>query len=102
VKALDRSMFEPLVRRELDADLGESGDVTGRAVVDPAVTGRGILVARRPGRLCGLEVALCAFDLVGEVRCRRLVGERSDVAAGVAVARVSGSARSIPAAKKAR
>ena len=55
-------LYEDLVRRALAEDLGRAGDVTTDAVVPVDLAARARLVARRGGRVAGLDVALAAFS----------------------------------------
>jgi len=57
---LDESQVRDVVRRALEEDIG-GGDLTSRAVVDPGVQAKGVLVAREPMVVCGLEIAREAF-----------------------------------------
>ena len=54
-------MYDTIVRRALEEDLGLAGDVTSDAVVPEDVVVRARLVARRPGRVAGLPVAVYAL-----------------------------------------
>jgi nicotinate-nucleotide pyrophosphorylase (carboxylating) len=57
---LDPSHFRELVRRALAEDLGW-GDVTTEAVIDRALRARGVLIAKAPCVIAGLDVAFEAF-----------------------------------------
>tara|TARA_B100001123_G_scaffold413528_2_gene511993 strand:- start:637 stop:1524 length:888 start_codon:yes stop_codon:yes gene_type:complete len=90
--------YAELVRRELATDLGSAGDVTTDVTVPAGTRGTGRFVARREGRVCGLDVALSVFDeLRGAVRDAVHVevqaGDGDDVETGGVIARVEGSAR---------
>lgn len=89
-----------LVRHDLELDLGAAGDLTSEAVLPAGAAAVASLVLREEGRLCGLDVALLAFELVGGVRIERLAADGDDLPAGAAVARLAGSARSILAAER--
>lgn len=60
LEALDPGLYRELVRRALAEDLGWD-DVTTEATVDPALRARGILLAKSPLVLAGLDVALETF-----------------------------------------
>lgn len=60
VEPLDPGSYRDLVRRALAEDLGW-GDATTQAVVDPDRMATGVLLARAPVVLAGLDVALEAF-----------------------------------------
>lgn len=94
-------LYEDLVRRALAEDLGRAGDLTSDAVLPAELQAEAVLVARAPGRLAGLPVALAAFRLLDpslELVARAADGQ--DVAAGAVLAEVRGAARSILAAER--
>jgi nicotinate-nucleotide pyrophosphorylase (carboxylating) len=100
VKRLDPAVYRDLVRRALDEDVG-TGDVTTAATVDPALRARGVLVAKAPCVLAGLDVAAETFrqvDASVAVACRRLDGERC--APGDEIAIVTGPARALLGAER--
>jgi len=89
-------LYDDVVRRALAEDLGRAGDVTTDAIVPPDLPGRAVVVARRAGRVAGLEPALHSFRLldsacVAEVR----LPDGGDAAAGQVIARVSARARAL-------
>ncbi len=87
---------EPILRRALDEDLGVAGDLTSGAVVPADARARGLLVARRAGRVAGLDIALRVFGLLDpSIRVQVENGDGSDVAAGTTLALVEGPARPI-------
>lgn len=88
--------YEPLVRRALEEDLGCAGDLTTDAVVPAEATARALFVARRPGRIAGLEPALSAFRLLDAGLSIRIEhGDGADVEPGTLLATVEGRARPI-------
>ncbi len=94
-------VYLELVRRALAEDLGRAGDVTTDAVVAPGARARGRLLARAPGRVCGLDVALAAFrELDAGLEIEIAAPEGSDVEAGATLASLAGSARSLLAAER--
>lgn len=99
--ALYPLVYEPLVRRTLEEDLGLAGDLTTDATVPAYVQAQGLVVARSPGRVAGLDVALAAFRLLDPSLVLRVEApDGHDVAAGTVLARVSGSARPILSAER--
>jgi len=94
-------LYEDVVRRALLEDLGRAGDITTDAIVPADRTARAVVVARAAGRLAGLDPALHAFLLL-DPACRIDVclGDGSDAAAGVVVARVEATARALLAAER--
>jgi nicotinate-nucleotide pyrophosphorylase (carboxylating) len=94
-------MIEPLVRAALLEDLGRRGDITTDAIVPAEARARTALVARQPGRIAGLDLALLAFRLIDpaiEVKVERPDGSR--VAPGDVIATVMGPARGILTAER--
>ena len=89
-------VYEPLVRRALEEDLGRAGDLTTDAVVPPGARARARLVARGPGRVAGLEVALSAFALLDTTLRLDIVRKDGDIIGGGSVLVViEGAARPI-------
>ena len=94
-------VWEPLLRRALDEDLGRAGDLTSQAVIPAAATARGRIVARAPGVIAGLPMATAVFGLLDRgvaVETRAADGDR--VAAGAILADVRGPARAILAGER--
>lgn len=98
---LPRLMIEPLVRNALLEDLGRAGDVTTDAIVPVECRASMALVARQPGVVAGLDLALLAFALVDpaiEAVVERPDG--SEVAAGSRIAVIRGPARGMLTAER--
>jgi nicotinate-nucleotide pyrophosphorylase (carboxylating) len=99
--SLPPPLYEPLVRRALAEDLGCAGDITSAAVVARGRHASGRLVARREGRIAGMEVAAAAFralDAGVEIAVER--GDGADVEAGATLATVRGDAHGLLAAER--
>jgi nicotinate-nucleotide pyrophosphorylase (carboxylating) len=89
-------LYEPLLRRALREDLGRAGDLTTDAIVAPEARGRGRLVARQPGRVSGLDIALRTFTLLdprAEAAVR--IGDGLDADGGDTLAVLAGAARAL-------
>ncbi|MBZ5498170.1 MAG: carboxylating nicotinate-nucleotide diphosphorylase [Acidobacteriia bacterium] len=94
-------LYEETVRRALLEDLGRAGDLTTDAIVAAGEEAVASMIARAPGRIAGLEVAVCAFRcLDARVRAEILVADGSDAPAGEHLAVVSGPARAILSAER--
>lgn len=94
-------VYEPLVEQALVEDLGRAGDLTSDAVVPARLETEARIVARRAGRIAGLEVAAAAFrklDPAVEVIFESRDGE--DAAAGATLAVVRGRARALLSAER--
>ena len=98
--SLPRIQYEDLVRRELGADLGQAGDLTTDAIVPSQARARAEIVTRGMGRLCGVEIALTAFDLLGGVESTIVADDGEDVEPGAVVARLVGPARTLLSAER--
>lgn len=97
---LEAVHYETLVRRELAVDLGSAGDITTDALIAPTAKAAARVVARRGGRVCGLDVALFAFRALGEVRVEVAKGDGADVEPGTVLAALEGSARALLSAER--
>ncbi|HWP35623.1 MAG TPA: carboxylating nicotinate-nucleotide diphosphorylase, partial [Thermodesulfobacteriota bacterium] len=94
-------LYEPLVRRALREDLGRAGDLTTDAIVPSGAQAEGRLVARRAGRVAGLDVAAAAFRLLDpRVEVVPRLADGADAAAGETLAIVRGPARPILSAER--
>lgn len=94
-------MIEDAVARALAEDLGGAGDITSAACVPANAMSRADLVARRPGVIAGVDLALAAFRLVDrdiDVKVVRSDGARVD--AGDVVMRIEGPSRGILTAER--
>ena len=94
-------LYEPLVRRALEEDLGRAGDLTSDAVLPPDLIATASVVVRAAGRLAGLQVTLCAFRLLDpSAEIEALAADGEDVEAGAVLATVQGHARTILSAER--
>jgi len=94
-------LYEDLLRRTLLEDLGRAGDLTTDAIVPVAAMARADLVARRAGRVAGIEVAAAAFRLLDpRVEIELRIADGSDAPAGATIAVVHGPARAILSAER--
>jgi nicotinate-nucleotide pyrophosphorylase (carboxylating) len=96
---LDADAAERVVRAALDEDFTYGPDVTSAATAD-GVRLSAEVVAREPGVLAGLPVALAVLDAVGGIARTPLLADGSRVGPGDAVLRVSGPARSVLGAER--
>lgn len=94
-------LYESLVRRALEEDLGRAGDLTSDAILPPDLLAEAAVVARKAGRIAGLEAATSAFRILdpkAQVELRSADGR--DAAAGEVLAIVRGPARSLLSAER--
>lgn len=97
---LDPALYRDLVRRAIAEDLG-AGDITTQAIVPTDVRARGVLLAKGPCVLAGLDVAREVFDQIDAstvFECLKADGD--DCAAGETCGRVAGRAASLLAAER--
>lgn len=96
VEPLSPLLIEPAVRAALLEDFGRAGDLTTQATIPASATAHGIIAAREPGRIAGLDFALTAFRLMDPaIRIAVRAPDGADVAKGDVVAIVDGPARPI-------
>jgi nicotinate-nucleotide pyrophosphorylase (carboxylating) len=94
-------LYEPLVRRALEEDLGRAGDLTSDAILPPDLLAEAKVVARAAGRIAGLPASLSAFRLLDfSIRIEEHAADGQDVEAGAVLAAVHGPARSILSAER--
>ena len=94
-------LYEPLIRRALEEDLGRAGDLTSDAILPPDLLAEAAIVARKAGRVAGLEAATSAFRILDpktQVELRSADGR--DAAAGEVLAIVRGPARALLSAER--
>ena len=96
-----RLIIEPVVRAALLEDLGRAGDITTDAVVPAEARVEGVIAARQPGVLAGLDAALLAFELIDPaLRIERLRADGDRISRGETVAQISGRARGVLGAER--
>ena len=101
IASLPEVLVEGVVRRALEEDLGQAGDITTRSVVAPTALARAEIVARDAGVLAGAQAATLAFRLVDSALTVRFsVDDGSGVKGGDAVAVLEGSGRAILTAER--
>ncbi|TCT06814.1 carboxylating nicotinate-nucleotide diphosphorylase [Aquabacter spiritensis] len=94
-------MTEPVVRAALLEDLGRAGDITTEAVIPADAVMEVAMVARQPGTLAGLGIAMQAFALMDPgLSLEPLAADGDAVRAGDAVLRIGGRARPILSAER--
>jgi nicotinate-nucleotide pyrophosphorylase (carboxylating) len=99
--AMNPLLYEDLVRRTLQEDLGRGGDLTSEAVIPAGTMARALLVAREEGCIAGLPVAAAAFRLLDpSLQVEAKVEDGARVAAGATLAEVRGPAASLLAAER--
>jgi nicotinate-nucleotide pyrophosphorylase (carboxylating) len=99
---LDTSEVKRLVKLALDEDLRYGPDVTTNATIAPNAKSVAEIVARRPGVVAGLPVALAVLSAVGlpERSIQLLASDGDQVKADETVARITGSLRELLTAER--
>lgn len=92
---MERAEYHEVVRRALAEDLGEIGDITSAAIVDPEARSSAHIVARVPGVIAGMDVAAHVFETVDPGISFEGIADGTKVTAGTVIGRVAGPARSI-------
>jgi nicotinate-nucleotide pyrophosphorylase (carboxylating) len=94
-------LYEPLIRRALEEDLGRAGDLTSDAILPVHLEAEARVVARAAGRVAGLLPALSAFRLLDPgIAVEPAAADGDDVAAGAVLASVRGPARALLSAER--
>ena len=98
---IPRVIYEPVLRAALAEDFGLGGDITSEATIPAGAHARASLVARAPGTLAGLEIALAAFTLLDP--SSTFANERRDgdeIAAKTTLATIACDARALLGAER--
>jgi nicotinate-nucleotide pyrophosphorylase (carboxylating) len=94
-------LYEPLVRRALEEDLGRAGDLTSDAILPAHQMAEARVVARAAGRIAVLQPSLAAFRLLDPtIEIETAAADGEDVEAGATLAALRGPARSILSAER--
>ena len=101
VPPLPLIMIEPVVRAALLEDLGRAGDLTTDAIVPAEARAETALVARKPGVVAGLDLALLAFRQVDPAITAKVVRpDGSRVEKGDVIAELAGPTRGMLTAER--
>ena len=101
VPSLPRLMIEDQVRAALLEDLGRAGDITTDAIIPPTEMAKTALVARKPGVIAGLDVALLAFTLIDPaIKAQIEKPDGSRLATGDTIATIAGPVHGILTAER--
>lgn len=93
--------IDEAVQRALDEDLGRAGDITSIATIPEAAHAHAIMIARQPGRIAGLPLAVATLQkLSPDINIQAHVRDGGAVASGVHVLTISGPARAVLAGER--
>jgi len=98
---LPPTVIEPMVRRALDEDFGNSGDITANLLVPASARGRLFMKSREAGYIAGMQAARMAYDMVDpkmKFTVKKANGSR--VKKGDIIATVEGPVRSLLSAER--
>lgn len=89
------------VRHALAEDLGRAGDITSIATIPEATPARAIMVARQPGTVAGLPLAIEALQqLAPDIKIEAHARDGDSVAKGKPLLTINGPARAILSAER--
>ena len=92
--------FLPLVKFALSEDVG-TGDITTLNAVPANVGARAVIMAKAPGVVSGLEIAMLTFREVDpQLQFKALLHDGASVEAGAVLAKITGLAGSIMTAER--
>lgn len=90
-----------LIAAALREDLGEGGDITSAALIPEADEGRVQIVARRPGRVCGVGIGRQVLQCVDPgADWTALLSDGDSLEPGSVIATLSGRVRSLLTAER--
>jgi len=98
---LPPTVIEPMVRRALDEDFGNSGDITTNLLIPTAAKGKLMMRAREAGVIAGIQAAQMTYTMVDpRVKFTIKKSDGSKVKKGDIIATVEGSARALLSAER--
>ena len=98
---LPPSLVEKAVADALAEDLGLTGDITTQATVPQDARAYGIIAARKPGVVAGMQLVKAAFKALDPAAAVEvIVADGGRVAAGGEIARVAGNAWALLSAER--
>lgn len=98
---LPRIIIEPMVRRALEEDFGNSGDLTASILIPEDATNRLVFRPRETGIICGHDLAALTYELVdASAKYGPVMFDGARVKKHDMVAAVSGAARSLLSAER--
>ncbi len=101
IPKLPTSVIEPIVRRALQEDFGNSGDITANLLIPERASGALVMRARQSGVVAGLQAARLTYALVDpDVKFEIKKDDGSLVKKGDILVAVKGSTRSLLAAER--
>lgn len=98
---LPPTVVEPMVRRALDEDFGNSGDLTANLLVPASAKGKLMMRSRETGVIAGMQAAQMTYAMVDpRVKFTVKKGDGSKVRKGDIIATVEGPSRALLSAER--
>lgn len=98
---LPPTVIEPMVRRALDEDFGNSGDITANLLIPASAKGKLMMRARETGVIAGMQAAQMTYAMVdARVKFTVKKGDGSKVKKGDIIAIVEGPTRALLSAER--
>ena len=98
---LPPTVIEPIVRRALAEDFGNSGDLTAQLLIPASASAQLVMRARHRGVIAGMQPAQMTYALVEpRVNFTVLKPDGSHVNAGEIIARIDGPSRALVSAER--
>jgi len=98
---LPPTVIEPMVRRALDEDFGNSGDLTANLLVPASAKGKLMMRAREAGVIAGMQAAQMTYAMVDpRVKFTVKKGDGSKIKKGDIIATVEGPTRALLSAER--
>jgi len=98
---LPPTVIEPMVRRALDEDFGNSGDITANLLVPASAKGKLMMRAREAGVIASMQAAQMTYAMVdSRVKFTVKKGDGSKVKKGDIIATVEGPTRALLSAER--
>ena len=99
--SLPPTVIEPMVRRALDEDFGNSGDLTANLLVPASAKNKLVMRAREAGVIAGMQAAQMTYAMVdARVKFTVKKGDGSKVKKGDIIATVEGPTRTLLSAER--
>jgi len=98
---LPPTVIQPMVRRALDEDFGNSGDITANLLIPASAKGKLMMRSREAGVIAGMQAAQMTYAMVDpSVKFTIKKGDGSKVKKGDIIARVEGPIRALLSAER--
>ena len=98
---LPPTVIEPMVRRALDEDFGNSGDLTANLLIPASAKGKLMMRAREAGVIAGMQAAQMTYAMLDpRVKFSIKKGDGSKVKKGDIIATVEGPTRALLSAER--